>query len=78
MTNHDHSHESDLPPGIGEPARRALAGVGIETLEQCATRSEAELLKLHGFGPKALSIIRSALDAKGLTFAGVDSDSPSS
>ncbi|MGI8403289.1 MAG: DNA-binding protein [Thermomicrobiales bacterium] len=78
MTNHDYSHESDLPPGISAPARRALAGVRIESLEQCATRTEAEILELHGMGPKALGIIRSALDAKGLTFAGVDSDSPSS
>jgi len=76
MTNRN--HESDLPPGISAPARRALAGAGIETLEQCATRSEAELLKLHGFGPKALGIIRGALDAKGLTFADVDSNSPNS
>jgi hypothetical protein len=31
--------------------------------------SEAEVLKLHGMGPKALGLIRQALAAKGLTFA---------
>ncbi len=60
---------TDLPLGIGAPARRALAGAGIETLDQCATRTESELLKLHGMGPKAMRIIQSAMSDKGLSFA---------
>ena len=38
-------------------------------LEQLAEVSEAELKQLHGVGPKALEQLRSALSAKGLSFA---------
>ncbi len=55
-------------PNIGQPARRALATVGIERLEQVAAKNERELLALHGFGPKALRILREALDARGWRF----------
>ncbi|MDF2716274.1 MAG: DNA-binding protein [Paenibacillus sp.] len=61
--------ESDLPTGIGKPAQRALAGAGYLRLEQFTMISEAEVLKLHGMGPKALGIIRQALADKGLSFA---------
>ncbi len=56
----------DLPK-IGAPATRALAGIGITQLDQLADRSEAELLGLHGLGPRALDILRDALAAEGLT-----------
>lgn len=55
---------SDLPK-IGAPATRALASIGITRLEQVADRTATELLELHGFGPKALRILREALDAQG-------------
>lgn len=61
--------ESDLPLKIGNPARRALARAGYVRLEQLTQVSEAELLKLHGMGPKALGLLRQALAAKGLSFA---------
>jgi len=38
-------------------------------LAQLAKVSEAEVLKLHGMGPKALDQLRRALAAKGLSFA---------
>jgi len=41
-------------------------------LDQLSRATESELLKLHGMGPKALGIIRSALYAKGLSFADTD------
>ena len=56
--------EVDLPK-IGAPATRALATLGITRLDQIADRSEAELLALHGFGPRALRIINEALAAHG-------------
>jgi predicted flap endonuclease-1-like 5' DNA nuclease len=56
--------EVDLPE-IGAPATRALATLGITRLEQVADRSEAELLALHGFGPRALRILNEALQARG-------------
>ena len=56
--------ENDLPP-IGAPATRALASIGIERLDQVAERRDAELLALHGFGPRALRILKEALAARG-------------
>jgi hypothetical protein len=38
-------------------------------LEQLAKLSEAEILQLHGMGPKALDQIRRAFVAKGISFA---------
>jgi len=61
--------ESDLPIGLSAPAQRALVGAGYVRLEQLTRVSEAELKKLHGVGPKAINLLRSALDAKGLSFA---------
>jgi hypothetical protein len=61
----------DFPAGIGKPATRALVAAGYTNLEQLSRVTESELLKLHGMGPKALGIIRSALHAKGLSFANV-------
>jgi predicted flap endonuclease-1-like 5' DNA nuclease len=56
--------EVDLPK-IGAPATRALVAIGITRLDDIANRSEAELLALHGFGPRALQILRDALSARG-------------
>ena len=61
--------ESDLPIGLSAPAKRALNGAGYMRLEQLTRVSEAELKQLHGMGPKAIELLRSALDAKGLSFA---------
>ena len=63
------SSENDLP-NIGKPAGRALAGAGYTRLDQLSKVSEAELLKLHGVGPKAIRILREALTERGLSFAG--------
>jgi DNA-directed RNA polymerase alpha subunit len=59
---------TNLPPGVAQPAQRALASAGYTDLEQLAQASEAELLELHGMGPKALGLIRNALEARGLSF----------
>jgi methyl coenzyme M reductase gamma subunit len=61
--------ESDLPNELGKPARRALLEAGYLRLEQLTKLSEAEVLKLHGMGPKAIEPLRRALMAKGLAFA---------
>jgi hypothetical protein len=60
--------ESDLPAGLAKPAQRALAGAGYMRLEQFTKLSEADVMRLHGMGPKALEQIRRALAAKGLSF----------
>lgn len=53
---------------ISQPAHRALQSAGIETLEQLTQFSENELLALHGFGPKALGILKNILAEQGLSF----------
>jgi hypothetical protein len=60
---------SDLPAGLSAPARRALAGAGIFGLADLSARTETEVLRLHGMGPKAMGLLRAALAARGLTFA---------
>ena len=57
---------SDLPR-IGAPATRALASIGVTRLEQVADLSEAELLALHGFGPRALRLLTEALEARDMS-----------
>ena len=61
--------ESDLPMKLGKPAERALAAAGIQRLSQLTKFSEAEIKQLHGVGPYAINKLRSALAAKGLSFA---------
>lgn len=53
----------------GAPARRALATAGYTRLVQLTSVGEAELLQLHGVGPKAIRLLREALAAQGLAFA---------
>lgn len=60
--------KSDLPSGLGAPALRALDHEGIRTLAALAKRTEAWVADLHGMGPKALAILRSALHARKLRF----------
>jgi DNA-directed RNA polymerase alpha subunit len=61
--------QDTLPTGLASPARRALAAAGISRLEQFGRISEADLLGLHGMGPKAIQTIREAMAKRGLTFA---------
>ena len=63
----DHT-ENDLPK-LARPAQRALAGAGIQRLEQLTRLSEKDLKQLHGIGPNALKQLHQALRAKGLSFA---------
>jgi hypothetical protein len=63
-----------LPRTIGQPATRALGTIGITSLAQLVNHPASELLALHGFGPKALRILRETLGEHGLALAG---ESPS-
>ncbi len=70
MTPNDTSQPaSDLPAGVATPARRALVAAGYTRLEQLTKVREAEVLALHGMGPKALDQLRRALAARGQSFA---------
>lgn len=53
-------------PKIGAPATRALAAAGVTTLEAVARLSEAQLLALHGVGPRAVRILKATLAEIGL------------
>jgi predicted flap endonuclease-1-like 5' DNA nuclease len=59
----------NFPPGLSQPALRALAGAGYIRLEQLTKVRESDLRKLHGMGPKGIRLIREALGAQGLSFA---------
>lgn len=56
-------------PNIGKPAMNAFKSINVTSLEQIAKFSEDELLKLHGVGPKAIQVLKSALSDIGLTFS---------
>ncbi|MBZ0307602.1 MAG: DNA-binding protein [Anaerolineae bacterium] len=68
MTENENS-ASDFPEKLGQPALRALSGAGYTHLHQLTEVTEAEIKKLHGIGPKALRLLREALEAKGMSFA---------
>ena len=59
----------DFPPNIGAPATRAITRAGIVSLTDLTGWSEAELGELHGVGPKAITILGTALDDAGKAFA---------
>lgn len=57
----------DLPK-LAAPAQRALQSADISDLTQLTQISEEELMQLHGMGKNALSTLREALKANGLSF----------
>ncbi|GAB2920817.1 MULTISPECIES: DNA-binding protein [unclassified Streptomyces] len=70
MSDQDGATADDFPRGAGNPARRALRAAGHTRLAQLTTVTAAEVLALHGVGPKAVGVLREALAAEGLAFAG--------
>ena len=52
-------------PLIGRPATDALAIIGVTCLERVIEHSQAELLGLHGVGPKAIGLLADELDRLG-------------
>jgi predicted Fe-Mo cluster-binding NifX family protein len=51
-------------PKIGKPAERALANAGITNMAGLSKHTEADLLALHGMGPKAMGILKAEMKAK--------------
>ncbi|WP_412027171.1 hypothetical protein [Deinococcus yunweiensis] len=66
---------SDLPR-MAAPARRALATAGITTLTDLTRCTEPQVAALHGMGPKALELLREAMQERGLVFAASSRDLP--
>ena len=56
---------SDLTPRIGKVATRELAIHGITAYHHLTGRTAAELLAIHGVGPKAVQILEEELAARG-------------
>ncbi|MDY0913686.1 helix-hairpin-helix domain-containing protein [Rathayibacter festucae] len=50
-------------PAIGAPAARALAEAGVQDVDDLRRVGLDHLATLHGVGPKALRLLRQALDA---------------
>ena len=61
--------DTDFPYSIGRPAGNALKHAGYFKLKQLTKVTEAELLKMHGVGPKAVRILSETLEAQGMSFA---------
>jgi hypothetical protein len=61
------SEPDGLPSAIGRPATRALNGAGYDRLAQLDGVPAADLLRLHGVGPKAVAVLREALAERDLS-----------
>ena len=51
-------------PRIGAPATRALAAVGVHTLEDLRGKDLSEISALHGVGPRAITLLQEALEQR--------------
>jgi hypothetical protein len=60
------SIKKGFPKGLAQPALRALAAAGYARLEQLTVVREKDLAAMHGMGPKAIAILKSALSERGL------------
>jgi len=60
VIDHRVAEVSDQLPPLGGPATRALAAIGVTRASDVAVHSAAELLALHGVGPKAIRLLRDA------------------
>ena len=63
-----HPNRSAFPPGMPGPSLRALDVAGVRSLAQLTRWREADLAALHGMGPKALGILKAALESAGKRF----------
>lgn len=70
MATEDAAEATEFPPAIGKVARRELAVNGYTRYEHLTKVTSAELLAIHGVGPKAVRILDEELTTRGLAFAG--------
>ncbi|WP_158886972.1 hypothetical protein [Amycolatopsis anabasis] len=69
MSTQDAAEPTEFPSRMGKVAPRELALNGYTRYEQLTSVTAAELLKIHGVGPKAIRILEEELAARGLSFA---------
>ena len=65
-----HPNQAAFPRGVSGPALRALASAGVRSVQELSQWREADLVALHGMGPKALTVLTEALKASGGRFRG--------
>ena len=68
MKRESSDQPADNLPKLSQPARRALAAVGVTQLEHLTSHTETEIKNLHGMGPSGMKQLREALSQKGLSF----------
>lgn len=73
MAAQDAADPTEFPQEIGRTARRVLALNGYTRYDQLTNVTSAELLRIHGMGPKAIRILEEELIARGLSFASATS-----
>lgn len=61
--------QTELTPRIGQTACRVLALAGYTRYDDLTRASAAELMRIHGVGPKAIRILHEELALRGLAFA---------
>jgi len=61
--------DTEYPQRLGRTARRELEVHGYTRYDQLSAVTAAELLAIHGVGPKAIRILEEELAARGLAFA---------
>lgn len=59
---------TELPRSIGNVARRELAVHHVTRFAHLTEWTEREVLAIHGVGPRAVRIVRAALQEQGLDF----------
>ncbi len=60
--------QSDLPK-LAAPAMRALASAGLTSIAKLSKVREVDVVALHGMGPNAMTALKVAMKAKGVSFA---------
>ncbi len=55
---------------VGQPAIRALAALGINSLNDLARYTEWEVIAIPGMSPRTFGVLKRALIAAGLSFDG--------
>lgn len=60
--------DSGFMNGLAAPARRALESAGITTLKKLSSKTESEILALHGVGKNAVKQLHELLKSNGLSF----------
>jgi hypothetical protein len=70
MPPQDSPVPTEYPQRLGRTARRELALNGYTRYDQLTRVAPAELLAIHGVGPKAVRILGEELAARGLAFGG--------